>query len=321
MGKFTAHSIVIHAINAAGGTIGPVTIGALTNTGHPLNTETTADDTGGIYDVARSIVSQLPEPTYTTKSIQTILQILGLSGICFSSDGSRPGVRIYGQVVADCKNNPGATANLRYTIPAGLIVPTTLSAERRGDATQAFTVHALTDGSNAPFSGDYSGITLPTNPVSEKYGLGALRIHNVLWREPSSWSLNYNISIDEKLPEVGGVWADTTGVRKVQPALSVNGQDPTMLDDATGIPLLGAQALHSNTMLQLKRRLRGGAFYGDGENQHFRMTLDGLALVDDPFSTSGDGVAETTARAETTFDGTNAPVVFGFNQVYSPTAA
>ena len=320
MPKFTIHSITFHYIDESGSTVGPTTIGSLTNSGHPLNTETTADDSGGIYDEARSIISQLPEPNYTTKSIQTLLQLTGLRGVCFSSDGTRPGVLIYGQVVSDCKNQPASTDNLRYTIPMGLIRPGTLSASRTGDATMSFTIDALTDGTNAPFSGTYSGITLPTTVVNEKYGLGASKVGSVLLSEPTGFNLDFGIQPDEKLPEVGGVWAETAGVRKVRPALTIQGQDPTQLDDAK-IPLLGMQAAHSNTKLQLKKRIRGGSYEANASLVHFYMTLDGLTLVNDPFSTSGDGVADFEARLESTYDDTNAPVVFGFNKAYSPTAA
>lgn len=321
MAKFTAHSIVFDFLDDTGTPITPVTIGALTSTGHPLNTETTGDDSGGIYDEARSIVSQLPEPTYSTKSVQTLLSVIALNGTCFSSDGSHPGVRIYGQVVRDCKNLPAATANLRYTIPKGLLRLDTLSIPRTGDATVSFTVDALTDGTNAPFSGTYAGITLPTSPVSNKYGMGAARVGNILVSEPTNLSLAFGVGTDEKLPAVGAVWADTAGVRKVQPSLSIQGQDPTMLDDTTGIPMLGKQGIHTNTKIQLKKRLRGGAYELDASTVHMAMTLDGLTLVNDPFSSSGDVVADFDARLEGTFDGTNSPAVFLFNQAYSPTAA
>lgn len=320
MAKFTAHSIEFAFLDETGSAITPVTIGALTSTGHPLNTETTADDSGGIYDEARSIVSQLPEPTYTTKSVQALLEIISLTGTCFSSDGSNPGVRIYGQVVRDCKNLPAATANLRYTIPKGLLRLDSLTIPRTGDATVSFRIDALTDGSNAPFAGTYTGITLPSSPISEKYGMGAARVGNILVSEPTNLGLNFGVIPDEKLPAVGGVWADTTGVRKVQPVLSVQGQDPTMLDDSSGIPLLGKAAIHTNTKIQLKKRLRGGAYEDNSSAVHFAMTMDGLEMVNDPFASSGDGVAEFDARLEATYDGTNAPVVFLFDQTYSATA-
>lgn len=319
MAKFTVHSIRLHYLDESGSEVGPITIGAITSSGHPLNTETTGDDSGSIYDEARSIVSQLPEPTYTTKTIQALLQVIGLNGACFKSDATRPGVQIFGQVVRDCKDLPAASANLRYTIPAGLIRPDTLSSGRSDDATISFTIDALTDGTNAPFSGTYSSITLPTDVVTEKYGMGASKIGNVLISEPTSLSLAFGIATAEKLPEVGGVWPETTGVRKVQPVLSIQGQDPTMLDDSK-IPLLGTQGTHANTKLQLKRRKRGGAYEDNATLKHFYLTLDGLALVNDPFATSGDGVADFSAQLEATHDGTNAPVVFGFNKAYSPTA-
>jgi hypothetical protein len=320
MGKFTAHSLRVHAINAASATVGPIVIGALTSTGHPLNSETTADDSGGIYDEARSIISQMPEPTYTTKSVAAMLQILGLTGFCFSSDGTRAGIQLFGQVVADCATNPASTANLRYTIPKGLIIPTQLAVDRQGDATLAFMIHALTDGTNSPFSGTYASITLPTSLVSEKFGIGAMRVGDVLWREPRGWTLDFGIEIDEKLPAVGGVWPESTGVRKVRPRLTINSRDPTMLNDSGGVPLLGGTAIHDDTMLQLKKRQRGGSYYANDAEEHFAMTIDGMVLVNDPFSTSGDAVAEMASEMFATYDGTNAPVVFYFDQEYSPTA-
>ena len=320
MGRFTAHSLRIHAINSASATVGPSVIGALTSTGHSLNNETTGDDSGGIYDEARSLISQMPEPTYTTKSVAAMLQLIGLTGLCFSSDGTRAGVQLYGQVVRDCQNNPASTANLRYTVPKGLIVPQQLTVDRQGDATLSFMVHALTDGTNAPFSGVYSSVTLPTTLVSEKFGIGAMRVGDVLWREPRGWTLDFGIETDEKLPAVGGIWPETIGVRKCRPRLTINSRDPSLLDDATAVPLTGGLAVHTDTMIQLKKRQRGGAYYDDADLEHFAMTLDGMVLVNDPFSSSGDAVAEMSAEMFATYDGTNAPVVFYFDQEYFPTA-
>ena len=171
--KFTAHSIRFAYTHKEVG-ITPVTIGAITTTGHPLGTETSGDDGGGKFDRARSIMSQIPEMTYTTKNVQEVLRLATLRGICFDSDGGNPGIEFFAVATDDCFHEPAATDNLKYTFSKGLLVPTRLRVDRRGDAELDFQIHPISKNGAAPFTAVYSGVTLPTALLSNKYAMHKL---------------------------------------------------------------------------------------------------------------------------------------------------
>ena len=68
MAKFTAHSLELEYIVTSTGSAGAHTyIGALTSADVNINSNTRGDDTGGIYDQIRFLVSQMSEYTFTTK--------------------------------------------------------------------------------------------------------------------------------------------------------------------------------------------------------------------------------------------------------------
>ncbi len=303
--RFTAHSVDIDSS----------IVGAITSVSLPTNTETTGDDGGELYNTSRSLVSQFPVFSVTTKSVQAALKKVGLTGLCFSAALSNGPIDIFGKVGADCKNSPASTDNARYRIAAGLIVPTTLTIPRVGDATLTMDIHCLSEGGNAPFAFSYSSITLPSSPTIEKYGMGTSEVHGTTWPEATDFSLNFNNQIIEKLPALAGVWPEVTGVNKSEPVINLSSRDPTILD-AAKIPLLGADPVHTDSKFQLVKKKNDGAYESAASTVHMNFTANGLALMDNPFSASGSGEADVTARVECTYDGTNAPIVFAFDQAY-----
>lgn len=316
MPRYQSGAVVLHTTDLNSGTA--VNIGGVTQIEVDSGTQTMGDDSGAIYDEIRSITGQVPTLNLTFKSIATILDYISLAGYCILSDGSHLGLKVYGNVLNDCKTLPVSTDNILYVIGEGLIVLGQLNAPRGADATITLQVHPITDGTNAPLSGTYSSVTLPTSLLKQQFTLGACKVGTVVLTDLESVTLDFGIQISAKTPQQGGIWPDSVAVRKIQPVLTLTGFNPKILDDAS-IPLLGKQASHANTMIQLKKRVNYSTFVADGTSEHILMTMNGIATVTQIFSGSGNGEATHALRVEGVHDGTNVPIVIDTTSIYDPT--
>jgi hypothetical protein len=312
MARYQSGAVQLHTTD----TSSAINIGGVTDTGVETGTETITDESGAIYDEVISIARQDPVADWTSKAIGTILAWIGLAGQCINSDGSHPGLRLYGRVLGDCKAPPAATDNVRYTIKTGLMNLGVLTANRGQDASLSVMADALTDGTNAPLAIANSGITLPTPLLTQQYTLGVCKIANVTMSDLSGLALNFNNLKTTKTPAMGSIWPDSVATRKVQPFMALTGFVPRVLDDAY-IPLLGKQGTHSNTIIQLKRRMGYSSFYPNPSTVHVRITMNGIAFVPRVFRGSGNSEATNEVRLVGIHDGTNVPVIIDVASTYS----
>lgn len=316
MSRFKIHAAVLHTTDLNAGAA--VNIGGGTTMGIRTGTETASDEGGSLYDETRSIVAQLPEAQWTSKSLATWLTYIGLAGYCISADGSHPGLRLFGQALNSCKTTPAAGANLRYTFNKGLIVLGELNAVRGQDATISLMVHALTDGTNAPVAIAYSSVTLPTSLLTQQYTLGVCKVGNVTLTDLVSLNLKFGVQVTKKDPGPGSIWADDIAVKKIQPVAMFTLRDPTVLD-AASIPLGAKQATHAQTIIQLKKRANYSSFVANGTAEHIKLTMNGIAYVPDAVEGSGNDETTNTICCEGVHDGTNVPILFTIGTTYTDT--
>jgi hypothetical protein len=316
MARYQIHAAVLHTTDLNSGSA--VNIGGETEMDLATGTETMSDDSGSIYDDVRSIRSQMPEARIRSKSIATWLSYIGLAGYCISSDGSHPGLRMFASVLNDCKSTPAAGTNLRYTIGKGLIILGQLQAARGQDATISLMVHAISDGTNSPFSTTYSSVTLPTSLLTQQYTLGHCKVGNVTLSDLESMTIDFGVQVSAKTPEMGSIWPESIAVRKITPVATFTGFNPTILDDAS-IPLIGKQATHAQTIIQLKKRAGYSSFVANGTSEHIKITMGGLASITQAFTGSGNAELTNVLRVEGVHDGTNVPMLFTIGTTYTPT--
>jgi hypothetical protein len=314
--EYGAHSVTIHTIDSA--TLKG--FGGIRAMGMPMGTEVTQDDNGQIYDSFTGINLQAPTPRFTTTALGLAVATIPQTGICINTDGTRPGIKFYGEAKPDCQSGePASGGHLSYLMDAGLIVPTTLTATRREAARISFELDAITpDGVNAPFAADYSE-TLPTGLNIDEYILGAMRIANIVWSDARSLNLNFNVTRLEKEAALGGIWPDRASRTKARPEATITGRDPTKLDDTTGIPFVGKPGTHTDTILYFRKRKNAAALEDVASPVHLKLTMSGMAYFDNPFEASGSGAAETTVMFKGIHDGTNVPLIWTPGVAYDPT--
>ncbi len=296
-----------------------INFGGVTAMNLRTNAQTITDDSGSLYPETISLLSEVIEGQLTTKSIDKILTYIGLAGYCILADGSHPGLRLYSRILGDCKSPPASTDNLRYTVATGLVVVGQIDARRGADATISIMIHPITDGTNAPVSWTYSSITLPTTAAiaTNQYTLGACKVGAIVLTDLESMTLNFGVQISQKTPMAGSVWPDSVGVRRIAPVATFRGFDPRLLDNSTGIPLLGKQATHANTLIQLVKRAGYSSFVSAASSVHIALTMNGMATVQDVFTGSGNAEATQEIRVEGSHDGTNVPIIINTATTYS----
>jgi len=314
MARYQLQAAQIHTTDLNAGSA--LNIGGITSGEVATKTETTNDESGAVYDQLRAISSQMPEIEFKTKSLATWLTYIGLAGYSISSDGSHPGIRLFGSQLTDAKAAPAANAHARYTVGKGLVILGEINAKQGEDATLSIMVHALTDGTNAPLAGAYTSITLPSSLLSQIFTLGVCEIANQSLGELQSVSIDFGIKLTDKTPAAGAVWPDSLAVRRIQPVVTFTGFDPTILDDAK-IPLAGVQGTHANTRIQLRKRSPYGQFVASATEEHIMITVGGIATATQAFSGSGSEESTTVLRVEGVHDGTNVPVLIDTTNVYS----
>src|SRR5690606_4215397 len=289
----------------------------LTNVGFPTNAEVTDDEAGDLYSSSQSLVNFSPVATITTKNIATILDNIGLNGQCVGADKTITVADILSRRLETCKSPLTATPHIRDRVTTGLLRLGSLSASRGVDATITAMLDTFTDGNNAPVARTV-GVAQVTPIISTRFTLGLCKIAGVGFSEIEDVTLDFNVSITDKSPALGSVWADSAGVLTVRPVLTLRGRDLSRV--ATSLIELGANAAtHANTLIQLIKRQNAASFVDFGTQEHIALTIAGLAVPEMLTSASANGRATNAIRLPAYFDGTNAPVVFDTTSVYDDT--
>ena len=313
MPSFTSGGVIVDADDPLTATNITAEIGSIASIEIASNVETQGDDSGSIYDEGRSITQVAPVASVTSKSIAEILSVIGVAGQCFVDGSGNPGVTIYGKNRGDCLTDVNATDHSKYVFSNGLLTLGTLQADRGSDATLSFMIDGITDGTNAPLIITH-GVTLPAALEKAQFEIGLCAIAGTQFR-PESVTIDFGQQKAKPRALAPTIWPERIAVQKVQPVITLRGIDPTIIADAN-IDLDGETAAHTNTKIQLVKRLTGASYVASATTSHIYFTAAGLAIVPTPFSAQGQADATVDVRIECIFDGTNAPILFGTSSAY-----
>lgn len=290
---------------------------SLTNVDFPTNAEVSDDGSGSLYAQQMCITGFSPVAAMNSKAISQILAFIGLNGQCVGAGLDVSQIDVVQRQMENCDSALGVTPHLRDRVTKGLLRIGTIGVAGREDATISFILDTLADGSNGPVARN-PGVAMPTPVVSERYGKGACKLAGVQFPKLDGWDLEFNVQMDEKLPDDASIWPATAGVLTVRPVLVVKHRDLSKVTDA--LLAVGAEeAAHADTVLQLVKRKNAGAFEDFGDSVHGRITLNGLLLPDNLVSVAAQQKATGTLRLPCSFDGSNAPVLLNFTSPYDPT--
>lgn len=317
MPSYTSGGVIVDAEEPGTAVALSALIGSIVSVDIPLNIESRSDDSGQIYDEGHAITKVEPIATVVSKSIAEVLSVIGIAGQCFV-DGASQGVEIYGKKRGDCLTDVGATDHSKYLFPNGLMSLGTLQASRGDDATLSFMVDGITDGTNGPLQITH-GVTLPSaaSLIKGQWEIALCKIAGTEFK-PTDFTINFNVAKEKPRPLAPVIWNDRIAVSKVQPTVTIRGIDPSVIS-AAGIDPSGDSATHLNTLLQLVKRQSGGSYVAAATLEHIGITVDGLVVVTNPLSVSGQADATVDIEIRTRYDGTNVPVLIDTTWAYDST--
>ena len=283
----------------------------LTGGNLPTNAEVTDDESGSLYAETQSLTYFGPTMNGTSKAIGALLNICPQNGQCIGAAEQITHADIFERNLKTCQSSE---SHLQHTCQKGLMRLQTLSAPRRSDATLSFLVDALADGANAPIA-VATGVSLPT-VIVQRYRLGVCKIAGVTFTEIADVSIEFNVGITEKDPQLAEIFPQTVGVITVRPVLVLRGQDLSQF--RTTLIELGANAAtHANTLFQLRKLQDSGSYVDAATAEHIAITMAGLAVPDSLASGSGSSRATNELRLPTRYDGVNTPLLINTSATYN----
>lgn len=300
-----------HSISIADDTAGasPVYVPGMLRASTPMNAQILTELTGA-NNMPTHIAFQSIEPVFEFESfaIATLLAEFGQTGRSIASD-TYTGLVFTFAKVDDCGQIASGSVHRTLTIGKGCALPTRLTCDNRGDARMTVQVYALSDdGSTAPVTISDTA-ALPTISIADlRWTLGPVDIGGVTFSDYNRFDLDFGNSATVEAVE-SAIYGTHFSERREQPMLMIGGIDPTWFA-AAGIPVAGLLATHANTSVYLKKRGQTAShFVADGTAEHVKITLYGLANIQNAINASSPRIGEVELRVTAAKDASgNAPL-------------
>lgn len=268
---------------------------------------------GSLYAKTASLENLSPTGEFNVLNIESGITALGLGGACITSTVN-PGLVLEFDR-RDCKGPASGNVHMKYTVGTGVIAPTTLSVDHRGDAVLGYQIFAAYDGTNNPVVIEHKTAPAVLSTASDKtFTMARADFNNAPLVEGKR-----NITIDFN-PEVNSEGADSDTFDSVQSISSIlstiriSGVDPQWIkantnpdvadavinDITTGRDATGTDQLR----IYLKDRNIPSASLG-----HILLECRGLVVPNTIISASPGAPAESSVEMALIQDGVNAPIV------------
>lgn len=227
---------------------------------------------GSLYNTFGYRRAREPRATFATNDLKALLDLLPNFFAAIDSDGTHPGISIYGQQYVDGGGRSTANAH-ETTFDKGLLILRSVEMSHRGDAmASAELVGSSSDGltSPAPF---VETATLPSASAQTSalwtLGLVDLGSFNLLGVE--SVSIDFGVQERAESRE-SDHYATFATVEKVQPRITIRAAHIDITSDT------GEDGVYvsSGAVIYAKKRTEGGAFSAGADSISFTL---GKSLV------------------------------------------
>lgn len=285
-----------------------VQLGGITRVGLRIGNQVVAMPTSGeAYARFIALYGQKVSPMFETLNVAKGLANCALSGLKISAATVGSGLTLYQQSVAEGAIRTSGSNHDSFNFKEGLLYPTTLSADHQGDAKLEYDCHATYDGTNDPVVLATS-VALPTAAAdAERFTLGPCTLGGVLFTQQMGVSISFGLKCNSEGAD-SDIWDTFSWIEEVQPTLTLTGVDKRWFN-ASFVPLAGLAMTHANTKIYLRKRAAGGKFVADATAEHIKLTICGLATVENGWQATGSGKGTVSLKLDTNYDGTNLPIV------------
>jgi len=258
-----------------------------------------------VYNRFLSLVEQKPVLTFTTEAIAAALDLCGVVGL--DIDGLTNGLIYYAQQHDDGGTRKSGANHRKYVLRDGILIPQRLTVDHRGDASLDYMAAVTYDGVNDPITWSENQ-SLPAGIAdSQRFTIGAVELEAKTLTHITHLELDFGITATPESAD-SDIWDTIVSIEKIAPTLRLRGKDPTWLKSTT-IPLTGLAITHANTNIYLRKRSVGGTFVADATAEHIKLTMEGMATIDQVFDARGNATGETDVVVNGRYDGANTPIV------------
>ena len=296
---------------------GPVTatiisgMSTATINGNPdVQREVTA---GSIFAETASLNTIRPVVSFTTFNIEAALDGPGLGGAasCITS-AVNPGVFLY-YARYDCAG-PDVTAgdHLQYGIAQGVMVPTSLNVDHRGDATISYDIFVDYDGTTLPIAKSdvaFGGLPVLTGTNSQRWTMDKMEIGGVLVEGKRNITVNFNSTITQEGAD-SSQYDSVSSIDGMLQQVTVQGVDPDWFEETASPPAPAITGIVGETFLEGDPT----RFYLKDRNvpiattNHILLEFNGLANWDTIVTGDASSPAGSTLNIDLHSDGANPPI-------------
>lgn len=284
----------------------------VTSVNSQTNTTTVAPETGDPYDLSRRVVRSEPVVSFTTEALQIILDLIGLSGLCFGPSKTYTSARYLANLLDGCgtEGRSDGTDHLMGALNQGNAYLGKLRVEQGKPATISVNCHGLTDKTSKaqPLSQVYdqaliSGFTDPD--AFQAFAFYGFNLLGTALEDVSSVEIDYQVTIKKPPVANGTIWPSKLYASKFRQIMRLELGDPTLLDRV--IAADAAAVTQANTELQLVRDDPDSGWVAENVAQHLRIPINGKAYVGSAYEASGGEPSTADLTIEST--GVTAPVL------------
>ena len=304
---------VVHSIRLTHATT-PVILGGLTQVGVPQGVDIAADIvSGGPYPPVVYTRSKRPTLTFTSKNIEQLLRLSGVTSLAVKTGGTYTGIEVIFAQLDDCGRIASGSVHRKLAYDFGCLFPRTLSVSSGQDAEITYEFIALSsDGATSPttLAGSQA---LPTLPSQDRYAMHALNLTgSIAVGDKTQLSVDFGITANSLQLE-DGVYPKLLSVDQQIPRLTFTSHDVTRFD-SSAIAEGGLVLAHASSELWFRqRKLDADVLEALTAEKHILFTVAGIAHVED-ITGSGNTPAALSGVITGSYDGTNAPFTFSYDQ-------
>lgn len=262
---YRLYAIKVHTVGMSAAAYVSGLQGAGIRANSDIQRETTA---GNVYSASAYLLGLRASASFETFDLARAIDNLGLgeSGACIESDGTHPGIEIYYAKYA-CNGPAAGSVHRKYTIGKGIIVPRSLRAAHRSNASLAYELYAAYDGTNNPVVMT-DNVALPSGSADTGYrwAMSTASIGGVTVEGKQDISIDFNARVEQRGAD-SDIYDSVVSLAEILPTIRFAGTDPTWF--TTVAPLAGKTVQDTNSSFVLLRR---GNTLSDAVNVRFAFS-------------------------------------------------
>ncbi len=290
-------------------------VGSIGQASAAIETNVEFSQTAGTYYAEQvSVTKQQPKFLFNSFNIPQILTNFGLVGRSIVEGVGKVGVALYQAKYNDSVLASGSV-HRRLRFPKSYVMMRRMSVSHQQDASIDMEGMGIFDGTNYPIIPQINQ-ALPSLPLSGgRWTLGKIVIGNGSNSVPINCKTQLDIDFTVGAVSFGcdsDPWDSHLSLNTLQPRITITGFDVDVFQEAANkIGLLGIANTHAQSTIYLRKRNSGqSGFVADATAEHVKITMDGLTVVNNAHSGTGNQAANASVEVYCKFDGVNAPMIF-----------